>query len=272
MKVLLTGASGYVGNALRKALRLAQIPTTLLSRTDVQTDELEQRIVVKDILKLSVVDWTRIIADHSVVIHCAWYVSHSDYRTSHKNLEFLNASLKLTSAIAQSSTKIRLVGIGTCLEYAETDSFLTTNSQEAPQCLYSACKLAFKNISTILMQNTPSDLIWCRLFYLYGGNEKKTRLYPLIKQSISLQKTLELGDEGITRDFLHVDEAAKQIIEALIRATQTQTVNICSGEEMTLQQFVLKHAFQHMHLMKFNMRKPKIPEPYRIVGSREAII
>ena len=83
---------------------------------------------------------------------------------------------------------------------------------------------------------------------------------------------MELGDEGIIRDFLHVDEAAKRIIEALISATQSQTVNICTGEEMTLRQFVMEHAHQHMHLMKFGMRKPNITEPYRIVGSIEAII
>ena len=189
----------------------------------------------------------------------------NDYTYSFKNIEHLDASLKLSKAIASYKNK-SLIGLGTCLEYDLTPGILYPHNCEKPENIYSSCKLAYKNITKEILKNTNNRFIWARLFYLYGENEYQQRLYPSIKKAIKEKKPLALSSGENIRDFIEVNVAAEMIVNCLLIEDKFKIVNISTGKGQKIKDFVKFFAGDFSYLMKFGTRNDNFTEAPTIIG------
>lgn len=167
-------------------------------------------------------------------IHLAWITTPGIYLKSPENLDLVGASLKLARHLADSGCK-RFVGIGTGFEYDMGRSALSEEAPTRPQTLYAACKLALHTILERYSALVSMQVVWPRVFYIYGPGENGRRLVPTLIRSMMKGETVKLTSGDRVRDYLHVDDVASAIWSAA-RSELTGPVNVGSGRAVTLKE------------------------------------
>jgi nucleoside-diphosphate-sugar epimerase len=172
MKVLLTGATGFIGSQVAKRLLHDRHEVYPLPRP-----------------------WKIPAGPFDACIHLAWYVEPGKYLESPLNHQCVADSLALARALVESKCP-RLIAAGTCFE------------TESPDTLYAQSKLKlFREL-----QQFPLNLAWLRFFYLYGPQEYPGRLVPYVIRSLLQGNEVKLTPGEQVRDFLHVSDVASAIV------------------------------------------------------------
>ena len=243
MKVLLTGATGFIGSHVARLLVNTDVEVYALVR---ESSDLWR---IKDIAsRLHLVQADLLVADEveaqlarirpEICLHLAWYAVPGEYLTARENIDLLKASLNLASCLAQLGCK-RFVGVGTCFEYDIGSECLAETSPVKPRNLYAASKLALQIVLEQLVDVTGMEAVWVRLFYLYGPYEPKQRLVPSVIRSLLRNEVAKVTSGEQVRDFLHVEDVAAAIW-AVAQSELSGVVNIGSGHPVTVRDIVTR--------------------------------
>ena len=270
IKVLLTGATGFVGKQILNNLLQKKIDVRILVRVGKEnliTKNSKVEVVTTKDLFNEEPEW---IAEQckgiDTIIHAAWYVEPNKYLDSLKNIDCLSGSINLAKGAIKSGIR-RFIGIGTCFEYDLDKSLLSTSSPLKPNTQYSISKVALFTILSQLFPLYSIEFAWCRLFYLYGEGEDERRLIPYLHKKISSGQIAKLTNGDHIRDFLDVTEAGKRITEVALEDKQGP-INICSGIPITIREIAEKIAdkYGRRDLLKFGSRPIKSLDNKIIVG------
>lgn len=272
--VVVTGATGFVGRQILKALcgcgcvirLVVRKGSKLPSATDLSHAGL---VETYDLFSESTQKLREFINDADTLIHAAWYAEPGKYLTSPINLDCLAGSLRLAQAFVNAGGR-RFVGLGTCFEYDLDQEVLRTDSPLKPLSLYAACKAAAYHVLDRFLSMADVEFLWCRLFYLYGEGEDERRLVPYLRRQLAAGEAAELTSGKQIRDFLDVREAARMIVEESLGSRQGP-VNICSGVPITVRTLAERIADEYgrRDLLRFGARPDNLMDPPRIVGERE---
>lgn len=228
-KVLLTGASGFVGSAIVRRLVANGVEVVTIGRAERPLSEeiAHHRL---DLLAASRAELRTVaqVAACDHLIHAAWYTNHSDYLTADINRLWSQASSRLFEAFRDTGNG-RIVGLGTCVEYAlEGGRCKEGETPLRPDTLYGECK---KALSEQLL--AMPDTAWARIFFVYGPGDRAGRLVPhLIERAIS-SEPISVRYGGLRRDYIHIDDLAAQIV-ALAGSDVTGPVNTGTGRAVRL--------------------------------------
>lgn len=254
MKVLLTGASGFIAHWIAKELSLSGHQVTgAVRRANSSSRYCIDEIIVENIFQPDSPTFIKNLSNFDAVMHCAWYVNPKDYLNSDKNFECYIGTLKLAKLCLECNVK-SFTGIGTCFEYnLDGQTILETNSKLIPNTPYGAAKVATYLGLREMFFGTSISFLWARLFYLYGENENQDRLFGLIRQNLSRGEPVNLGPCDVYRDYLDVKIAAQNIVSHFNKLSYG-AVNICSGEAKLLKDLVIEKATEQngLKLLKFN--------------------
>lgn len=240
-KVLVTGATGFVGRQVMAALSdmgieahgLIHRPTDPLPpaagwhAADLMVEGQAQAIV------------NRLRPTH--LLHLAWCVEHGKFWTDPANLDWLAGSCRLVRAFAESGGR-RFVGTGSCVEYAHQEQpcdEMTTPLR--PETLYAAAKHAFHTTLAAFAQTTGISHAWGRLFFLIGPGESPARLVPDIARSLLAGRPAICGSGTQIRDFMDVRDAGRAMA-ALVLSDLEGPVNIASGHPVSIAELVRRLA------------------------------
>jgi len=243
MKVLITGASGFVGSHVARLLVAEGCEVHVLVR------ESSNRWRIQDILPSMYLWQSDLVAFENVntylqeikpelCIHLAWYAVPGKYLNSQENLDSIQASINLLSQLAELGCK-RFVGIGTCFEYDLSLGYLSESSLTKPITLYAATKVALSTILQQFAQITEMEVAWIRLFYQYGPMEDERRLIPGIISSLLRDEVVKTTKGEQVLDFLHVEDIASAIW-AVAKSNVSGVVNVGSGQPVTVGQILLE--------------------------------
>lgn len=269
--ILLTGATGFVGRQVLRALDELGAHTRVIVRRGKEsilpkTPIIEAVISTDDLFAESSNWWSRACVGIDTVIHVAWYAESGEYLHSEKNLDCLIGTLQLARGAAQSGVR-RVVGVGTCFEYDLTIGDLSVDTPLRPLTPYGGAKAAaFLALSRWLPAQSV-EFGWCRLFYLYGEGEDARRLVPTLHSKLSAGEIVELTRGDLVRDYLDVRVAAEQIVFAAM-GDRTGAINICSGVPITVRALAEQVADEYgrRDLLKFGARQENPLDPPRVVG------
>ena len=84
------------------------------------------------------------------------------------------------------------------------------------------------------------ELVWGRVFYLYGPDETPERLVPAVIRSLLAGTPTPTRDGHQVRDFMHVNDAA--CFAGLLDSHVTGPVNVASGEPVAARTVIEKIA------------------------------
>lgn len=270
-KILLTGASGFVGRQIARSLVAAGHRPLLvlrpgaMARTGLDPEAVDV-VETADLFGESADGWAPHLGDVDAVIHAAWYVEPGKYLDSSENLRCVQGSLALAEAAAEAGVR-HFIGVGTCFEYRLPNDHITAEAAVGPVTLYAAAKLALYHMLERRLAGTATDLTWARLFYLYGEGEHPARLYPMLHRKLSAGEPMALSSGDKLRDFLDVAEAGR-LIARLADTGQTGPVNVCSGKAVTIRAIAEEIAdlYGRRDLLTFGTATVHPRDPMAVVG------
>lgn len=270
-KVLLTGATGFVGRHVMNQLSNHDVGITLVVRNaeKIQTSHNSrvEEVIVTDNLFAESVEWWKVrLKGIDTIIHVAWYAEPTLYLLSPKNLECHQGTLNIALAAAQSGVR-RFVGIGTCFEYDVSKGMLSVDTPIKPLTPYAGAKSATYMILSRWLPSQGVEFSWCRLFYLYGEGEDHRRLVPYLHKKLSSGEPAELTSGHQIRDFMDVADAARQIVCKAF-GNESGAFNVCSGMPVTVRQLAenIADEYGRRDLLKFGARPDNLIDPICIVG------
>ncbi len=274
--VLLTGATGFVGRQVLRALGDRDVLVRVLVREAKQSQlktpgSIEKIVTTPDLFAEASPWWADVCRGIDTVIHVAWYAEPGKYLQSSQNLDCLIGTLQLARGAAGAGVR-RFIGIGTCFEYDLAAGMLSVETPLRPLTPYAGAKAAaFMALSQWLPQQGV-EFAWCRLFYLHGEGEDERRFVPYLRAKLQAGETAELTSGKRIRDYLDVGEAGRMIVDTALSAAQGP-VNICSGMPITIRQFAEQIADEYgrRDLLRFGARPDNLVDPPCVVGIRREL-
>lgn len=233
-RVLLTGASGFVGLPTARALAaLPEIEVHSLCRSALPplAGVVPHR---GDLLS----DSLRPLLDTirpKILVHLAWYAEPGAFWNSPRNLDWVAASVRLFRAFADSGGR-RIVSVGTCAEYDWSDGVCREGvTPLRPATLYGVCKNATREVLEAFGREEGLTTAWARLFHLYGPREDVRRLVASLASALLAGREAPCSSGEQARDFLHVEDAAT-LLARLAISDATGAFNVGSGQAVPVRQ------------------------------------
>lgn len=270
MRALVTGAAGFVGSRVAHAMLHAGYEVDAVVRTGagerLEPIAGEIRLVRCDLTDRQEVEAMVARVQPDVCIHCAWYAVPGAYLQAEANVRHQVAAIGLAETLAAQGCA-RLVGVGTCLEYAFGDNPLAETSPVAPLSPYAQSKLSTFRSLEELCEVAGMGFAWARLFYLYGPYEDRRRLVPSVTLALLGGRPAQTTSGEQRRDFLHVDDVANALL-AIAASDLSGAVNVGSGEATPVREVVLRlgRLAGHPELLEFGTLEPNPDDPPIVVS------
>jgi len=268
-RVLVTGASGFVGRHAVEALLDRGFEVHALARTPPQqlaAEPAAQRAVwhAADLLDGAATAAVIRSVRPSHLLHLAWYVEHGRFWNAAENLDWVAASLALLRRFhAEGGT--RVVCAGTCAEYDWSGECCDERTQLAPASLYGVSKNALRTIVEEYARSTRLSAAWGRIFFTYGPGEAPERIIAAAARALVRGEGFTCSAGTQVRDFLYVEDVATAFA-ALLDNSATGAFDIGSGEAIALRSLLerLERLAGREQLVLFGEPAPN--EPARLVA------
>jgi nucleoside-diphosphate-sugar epimerase len=236
MKVLVTGASGFLGRYVLESLQRRGIETVVLGRRQAVGNASAQ-FIEADLLATA--DYATVLKQASAthLLHLAWYVEHGRYWTSPANLRWVEASTRLVEQFCAAGGQ-QVVLAGTCAEYDWSCGYHREDHTPLdPATLYGTAKDATRRLVMAICAQYQVTCSWGRVFLPFGKGEASQRLVPSLIEVFQGKRLPFEINLSAYRDFLHATDVAEGFITLLNRKAGG-AYNISSGIPMQLGELV----------------------------------
>ena len=242
MKILVTGANGYLGKGVVK--KLLDYGADVIA-TDFKSDLIDKRasISCEDIFSLE--DPYNFFEKPDVLLHMAWrdgFVRNS--------LNHINDPPNLYSFISKMvDSGIKQVAvIGSMHEVGFFEGSIDENTPTDPQSLYGISKNALRNAVRLKCQNTETVFQWLRGFYIVGNTEDGSSIFSKIVRAANEGKKNFPFTMGLNQfDFLDYEDFCSLTAMAVMQNKVNGIINICSGRPEKLadrvERFIKENSF-----------------------------
>lgn len=182
------------------------------------------------------------------LIHCAWDKASEHNSMDHIEDQFLDHYFYIKNLISHGFKKIIITG--SCIEYGKQYGPVSSNSSTEPNTAYALSKDFLHKSLRLLQKDINFELIWARLFYIYGEGQFFKNIIPQFDAALERgdkEFNMSLGEQLF--DYLHVEDAAIQIADLLKHSKGV--FNICSGKPISLRRLLenrMKHKNKKIHL------------------------
>lgn len=238
-RILVIGASGFLGGACVRALRARG--KTVIEAVSGRAPHPGARTV--DLLDEAAVRALLADARPSGLLHAAWRPVRGDVMNATGNLDWLKASLTLVQAFYDAGGS-RAAAIGSSAEYDWSYGVCRAGiTPMRPQTIYGAAKHALYVALTAYAERQRLSFVWPRIFFVYGPGEHETRLAASVAKALLEGRPAECTHGRQVRDYLHVDDVAEGIAAAMLSDLQGE-IDIASGAPLPVRELVLEIARQ----------------------------
>jgi CDP-paratose synthetase len=232
MRLLISGASGYIGRHLLKRIGENNYQLGILLRKDIANAPAGTFII-----NTNETGWkTKVHSfDPDVVLHLAAYLTSSDDEKQIDKLIEANISFgtHLLDAVKNSSVKM-FINTGTFAEYP------TREGKKTPAYLYAATKTAFCSIVNYYQAVVGFRVFNIIPYTVYGGTHSAKKLIDYIYDSLGSLTPIDMSPGEQVLDFIHIDDVVNFYITLLSRIDQYKNnyteIHLGSGKGITPKQ------------------------------------
>lgn len=243
MKIVVTGATGYIGQHIIKQLIsegnsvAAVVRSTSLSLPDsvVQfVDTGDDSQLVNDFSKFGC----------EILVHCA--AAQMLHQSVENSAELVSTNIGFGArmlAISHAASVRGFVAAGTFSTHADG------TSNYAPQTLYAATKEAFTSLASHYRRNTSMPVVVLELSDTYGPKDPRPKFLNLVHQAAVDGTTLEASPGLQILHPIHVGDVARAFIHSAHMLLDGQnlelTYSVHGDEAVTLQELVALYEYAH---------------------------
>ncbi len=228
MKILVTGAGGYLGLGVVKAL--CDMGAEVIA-TDINTELVDSRAeaVNGDIFVIeNPYDYFN---KPDALLHMAYRNGFVHNADSHA--EDLPLHYKFIRSFSENGC--RVCAMGSMHEIGFFEGAIDENTPCAPLSMYGIAKNALRAMLELLSKQTGAPLQWLRGYYIVGDSPRGNSIFAKIAMAASEGKTEFPFTSGVNKyDFLDYEEFCLQVAAAAMQDKVLGTINICSGEPVSL--------------------------------------
>jgi nucleoside-diphosphate-sugar epimerase len=269
---LVTGASGFIGRRLIRALADRAVRVMALTRGAVA---FPPGVEVVQTTSFDTAALRSVLSDleFDVLFHLAAYgVSPGDCDPNLMQAINVAATGALVELAAESKARA-VVYAGSCSEYQprETGRLIDEDWSVTTDNMYGASKFAGGLRGRAVATGKGLAFSWVRLFGVYGPGEAPHRLIPNIVSQLRRDQTVSLTPGKQMRDLTYVDDVVNGLILAVEAAQQGNIgpYNLCTGRPIAIEQvarLVASKMGKPETLLGFSMRPYRPGEPMWMVG------
>jgi nucleoside-diphosphate-sugar epimerase len=264
-RVLVTGATGFIGRAAVSALadRGWEVHAAARSAGAVQgcrshKIDLMDPFAVRSLL-------CQVGPSH--LLHLAWYAEPGKFWTAPENLDWVAASLFLYRAFLDAGGE-RAVFAGSCAEYEWSYSELNEASTPTnPRTLYGRAKNALRELVECHARSIGTGVAWGRVFFLYGPGEAPNRLISDLIRSLRDGRPVLCTHGRQQRDFMHAWDVARAFA-IVLESAHCGPINIASGVCRPIADAIgiVGRLFGRPDLIRLGARESPADDPPRLAA------
>lgn len=267
-RIAVTGATGFLGRYVGRALERRGLEAVGVSRTVPCADLSYTRHVAMDIAAPPPDAYER-LGCPELIIDLGWGgLPH--YSSAHHIEHEGPAHLRFVRQLAHAGTH-RFVVAGTCMEYGMQQGELNEAMETRPTTAYACAKDMLHRELVALGRSGHFSLVWGRVFYVWGEGQGRSALFSQLQEAVRsgvAEFPMSAGTQ--LRDYLHASEVARLIVALALAKGEPGVVNICSGRPVSVIELV--EGWIRDHAWKIEPARGRYPmpahEPESFWGSR----
>lgn len=249
MSIFLTGASGFVGRAVLKSLQARDLLVRPVFRSEASAVDADLPLavaVVRSSLDAST-EWSDVLSDEDVVIHCAARVHVMSETSANPLADFRKVNVEGTLHLAQqaaeagvkrfifiSSIKVNGEGTAPGKPYTAFDT-------PAPQDPYGVSKMEAEQGLREIAQQTGMEVVIIRPVLVYGPGVKAN--FRSMMNWLNKGVPLPLGAIHNKRSLVSLDNLVDLIVTCVDHpAAANQTFLVSDGEDLSTSEMLRRMA------------------------------
>ena len=235
MKILVTGANGYLGKGVVK--RLLDDGVNVIA-TDFKDDLIDNRADIRCADLFSLDNPYEFFDKPDVVLHMAW--RDGFVHNSRNHINDLPKHYDFVTKMIDSGVK-QVAVMGSMHEIGFFEGSISDDTPCNPQSLYGISKNAFRQLISLECAKHNTVFQWLRGYYIVGNTKDGSSIFSKIVQAESNNQKEFPFTMGLNQfDFLDYDVFCNYVADTVEQCEITGIINICSGEPQSLSNRVEK--------------------------------
>ena len=250
MKILVTGANGYLGQGIVKQILNEG---HVVVAADFTTENVDGRAIKKAGSMFEIDEPFSYYENPDIVLHLAWRNGFVHNADSH--IGDLSSHVSFLKKIIDGGVK-KVVVMGTMHEVGFFEGSINENTPCHPQSMYGIAKNALRDATALMCKNANIPMQWLRGYYMVGNVENGCSIFSKIYAAEKEGKELFPFTTGLNQwDFLDYDDFCLQTAAAIEQDDVLGIINICSGRPQKLSERVERFIMENGYKIRLDYGK-----------------